>query len=557
MKTKLFILATFLILLSSFTVPKVNGLLLNDYANVMNADQKISFNSYLRKYADTSKNEIAVITLSDMGGDEIENVAYNIFHTWGIGKKGLNNGILIVFALKERKYRIQTGYGVEEYLPDGKCKEIQLNYMKPEFKKGNYYEGLYQGCVQIINNLNKANFKEAYKQEIIKEQSKPIDLSIFLEILAIILIVGFISVYIAGIVRRKRKSKALIQEIKKYTSEFKYIINKKSISSKHIFELEDMLSKIIEVRNIKDELMKIKISSISENLLFKDKITSAHKNLLIFISNMNLSTITEADDITSLKRVHDIVDSKKKDIDEYIKNDKDVRNILSNKEKNLKDIIDAYNIHISKYEILHKIEDLKDIKKYSNAEIDSINSLYLALDVNIKDNNLEKSHFTYLCIYDVLHKTLNKYQEILMIEEQYNSYLRYYDENVFKIEAEYHHCERISTSFNSENLRIFSSIKQKYNDFKNTKKTSKFSLGKDLKELLDLIKMVKEKHQKYLNYLEEEKQRKIREQIAAAAAIVAAEEESRRNSYSSSNDSDSGFSFGGGDSGGGGSTDSF
>ena len=71
------------------------------------------------------------------------------------GKKGKDNGVLVLLAIKERRWRIETGYGVEGILPDGLCGEIGRNYMVPYFKGAKFSEGLYSGVAKIADIIAK------------------------------------------------------------------------------------------------------------------------------------------------------------------------------------------------------------------------------------------------------------------------------------------------------------------------------------------------------------------------------------------------------------------
>ena len=72
---------------------------------------------------------------------------------WGIGQKELDNGILILIAVDDRKLSINTGYGVEEFLTDARSKRIIDNTISPNFKKSEYYKGLNLATDQIIEIL--------------------------------------------------------------------------------------------------------------------------------------------------------------------------------------------------------------------------------------------------------------------------------------------------------------------------------------------------------------------------------------------------------------------
>lgn len=79
---------------------------------------------------------IVVATLSTIGGNDMRHFTTNLYNAWGIGKKGVNKGVLILVAVKEKSVRIVTGTGSEDVLPDGLWGEILDKYMIPHFKGG-------------------------------------------------------------------------------------------------------------------------------------------------------------------------------------------------------------------------------------------------------------------------------------------------------------------------------------------------------------------------------------------------------------------------------------
>jgi uncharacterized protein len=102
----------------------------------------------------THADEIAVVTIKTLGGDSIENFANNLFRGWGIGKKGKDNGVLLLVAVDEKQIRIEVGYGLEGSLTDLQSSQIISNIMKPAFRAGQYGAGITDGVNAIIGLLN-------------------------------------------------------------------------------------------------------------------------------------------------------------------------------------------------------------------------------------------------------------------------------------------------------------------------------------------------------------------------------------------------------------------
>ncbi|MCK5146895.1 TPM domain-containing protein [bacterium] len=93
--------------------------------------------------------ELAIVTVKGMNGDAIEPFAARLMETWGIGQKDQHNGILLILAAQERRFRIEVGYGIEGILPDGLAGEIRDRYMLSDFRAGRYGAGFYNGARAI------------------------------------------------------------------------------------------------------------------------------------------------------------------------------------------------------------------------------------------------------------------------------------------------------------------------------------------------------------------------------------------------------------------------
>ncbi|MFD2717932.1 TPM domain-containing protein [Hymenobacter monticola] len=132
--------------------------LVNDLAGLMQPAEAEALERKLVAYDDSTSSQIAVVTVPSLGGDEIANYAQNLYESWGIGRKGKNNGILILVAQQEHQARIQTGYGLEGAVPDAIAKRIISNTLVPAFRENQYYAGLDRGTDQLIA-LAKGEYK--------------------------------------------------------------------------------------------------------------------------------------------------------------------------------------------------------------------------------------------------------------------------------------------------------------------------------------------------------------------------------------------------------------
>ena len=135
-------------------IPKPEGLV-NDFAQVISPSYEQKIQQVTGALYEKTGIPVVVVTMPDLGGGEYNDYATRLFSTWGIGKKGEDKGVLIFIAVKERKMRIEVGYGVEGVIPDGLAGQIRDQYMTPYLKKDRYGEGLLNGALAVAGILAK------------------------------------------------------------------------------------------------------------------------------------------------------------------------------------------------------------------------------------------------------------------------------------------------------------------------------------------------------------------------------------------------------------------
>ena len=163
MKKLIFFFFAFCFLSFSKVLLQPSGFL-NDYAGILNPSQKSEIESYLRKIEKETTNEIAVVILKSLNGRNLEEYANEIFNSWGIGKKGKDNGVLILISMRERKIRIEVGYGLEPYLTDATCGRIIRKVMAPNFRKGDFYKGIME-AIKTIEKITKGEKVSGLEEE--------------------------------------------------------------------------------------------------------------------------------------------------------------------------------------------------------------------------------------------------------------------------------------------------------------------------------------------------------------------------------------------------------
>lgn len=156
-----------------------------DETGTLTSSQINSLMTKLVNFEKATTNQIIVYLIPSLNGEPIENVAVEIARKNKIGKKDNNNGVLVLVAMKDRKMRIEVGYGLEGALTDAISSQIIRNDMQPEFKKGNYYEGLDKAVDDII-----AVTKGEYAAD--KKGKKNETGSIIFVIVMFLMVIGFI-----------------------------------------------------------------------------------------------------------------------------------------------------------------------------------------------------------------------------------------------------------------------------------------------------------------------------------------------------------------------------
>lgn len=130
--------------------------LVNDFAQILSADEVNALERHLVNYNDTTSTQILVVTVKDLGGYDASDFAFRLGEQWGVGKKGSNNGVVILVKPKignsNGKAFIATGYGLEGVIPDALAKRIVEQEMIPFFKQDDYYGGIKQ-AIQTIMGL--------------------------------------------------------------------------------------------------------------------------------------------------------------------------------------------------------------------------------------------------------------------------------------------------------------------------------------------------------------------------------------------------------------------
>jgi uncharacterized protein len=141
----------------------------NDYAGVVSASDANALNTSLANFEKETSNQFLVVIFPQWPDDLVfDDYAQELFRAAKIGQAGKSNGALVLVSIKDRKFRIHTGYGLEGSLPDALCNQIREREFAPQFRVGNYAAGFRQGLAAMMAATKgeyQGNGKTAFQQK--------------------------------------------------------------------------------------------------------------------------------------------------------------------------------------------------------------------------------------------------------------------------------------------------------------------------------------------------------------------------------------------------------
>ncbi|WP_294634665.1 TPM domain-containing protein [uncultured Bacteroides sp.] len=134
--------------------------------------------------------ETVVAVVTSIGSDDCFDFAHRLLNEWGVGKKGKNNGLVILLVTDQRCIQFYTGYGLEGDLPDAICKRIQKRDMIPYLKDGNWDAGMVAGVRAVCERLDGSMVNDEEE----KEDLSPLGvLALIMGFLTIAIVIGWIA----------------------------------------------------------------------------------------------------------------------------------------------------------------------------------------------------------------------------------------------------------------------------------------------------------------------------------------------------------------------------
>ncbi len=122
---------------------------INDYAGALSADGRAQLEATLRAREQGSSNQIVVAIFRSLQGESLEDFSIRLAQAWRVGQKGLDNGVIFLVFLDDRKMRLEVGYGLESKLTDALSSEILRQVVAPRFREGKIAAGIAAGLDAI------------------------------------------------------------------------------------------------------------------------------------------------------------------------------------------------------------------------------------------------------------------------------------------------------------------------------------------------------------------------------------------------------------------------
>lgn len=199
MKTAILLITLILLPLQllALDAPPLTGRV-NDLAGMLTPETRQRLEQQLAGFERETSNQVAVLTVSSLQGDDIESFAIRVAEAWKLGRQGRDNGVLLILARAERKVRIEVGMGLQGVLPDLTAARIIREAMRPYLKTDNFDQGIAVGIDAIIA-ATKGEFNgDGQRAGQHSSIQSPSIIKIFMSVAVAAAVLGLFSRYLGG-----------------------------------------------------------------------------------------------------------------------------------------------------------------------------------------------------------------------------------------------------------------------------------------------------------------------------------------------------------------------
>jgi uncharacterized protein len=136
----------------SAAIPAAAGFV-NDHAGLLDEPTRARLEAFLDQVRRKTGAEFAILAVPTTAPLTPDEYKVRVFQRWGLGRRGVDDGLLMLIARQEREVKFETGYGLEGTLPDGFQSRIFRQEMMPRFQAGDFGGGVVAGTLAIANRI--------------------------------------------------------------------------------------------------------------------------------------------------------------------------------------------------------------------------------------------------------------------------------------------------------------------------------------------------------------------------------------------------------------------
>ena len=176
-----------------------------DQARLLSPEAETTLTTRLEALERDTTDQLVVVTVESLQGQEIEEYGYQLGRAWGIGQGEDDNGVLLIVAPEERKVRIEVGYGLEPVLTDALSALIIHNEILPSFREGYFERGILQGvdAIDAQLRLDPAEAQARAAQAAAPKAGIPVGPMILIGVILFLMFTGMIGALSRGGRRRR------------------------------------------------------------------------------------------------------------------------------------------------------------------------------------------------------------------------------------------------------------------------------------------------------------------------------------------------------------------
>ncbi len=149
----IFCLLPFLAMAEDVPVPPLKARV-TDLTGTLTADQQAGIESRLAAFEKKKGSQVALLIVPTTQPEDITQYSIRVVEQWKLGRKGVDDGVLLLVAKNDHMVRIEVGYGLEGALNDATCKRIIEEFIVPKFKQGDFHGGLTAGLDRMIGVID-------------------------------------------------------------------------------------------------------------------------------------------------------------------------------------------------------------------------------------------------------------------------------------------------------------------------------------------------------------------------------------------------------------------